>query len=204
MWGENVKERYLDEQEHAIVRELIKNPRISDNQISKNTSVPVMTVNRKRKTLERESLLRYYCSFNAEESGSGVFKAKQLYMLKFRIGITKKEYLEALEYDKKHIVFNASCISLSYLGEKSGRLMLMLILVARSDSELVEEFNGRFIPMVKARLGEDAIEDVIVAKITQTLRRHHNYLPHVNMKDGKIKDDWPDSYIFVDRVKGKM
>ena len=53
--------RQLDEQERRIVRELIKDPRISDNQIAKNTRVPVMTVNRKRKLLEEKGLLNYYC-----------------------------------------------------------------------------------------------------------------------------------------------
>ena len=51
----------LDEKEQKIVKELIKNPRISDTQIAKNTNIPVMTINRKRKAylgqLEARSLL---------------------------------------------------------------------------------------------------------------------------------------------------
>ena len=45
--------RQLDEQEKSIVKALIRDPRLSDNQISKVTKVPVMSVNRKRKKLDR-------------------------------------------------------------------------------------------------------------------------------------------------------
>ena len=29
---------------------------------------------------------------------------------------------------------------------------------------------------------------------------HHNYLPHVNIENGRIKKDWPDEYIFVNKI----
>ncbi|MBU1704720.1 MAG: winged helix-turn-helix domain-containing protein, partial [Nanoarchaeota archaeon] len=104
------------------MKELIKNPRISDNQISKNTKVPVMTVNRKRKQLEEERLLHYFTSFDTGEFGTGTFKAKQLYIIKFKTGITRSQFIEKVEKDKRFQAFNASYISLSYLGEKDGRL----------------------------------------------------------------------------------
>ena len=47
-------------QERRIIRNLIKNPRISDNKISKITGIPTITVNRKRKKLEAEGLLHYH------------------------------------------------------------------------------------------------------------------------------------------------
>ena len=58
------KIRTLDEQEIKIVRELIKDPRLSDNKPAKKTGIPVMTVNRKRKRLGAEKLLRYYVSLD--------------------------------------------------------------------------------------------------------------------------------------------
>jgi len=50
----------LDDKEVLIVKELIKNPRSSDNGISKITKIPVKTVNRKRKGLESRNLISYY------------------------------------------------------------------------------------------------------------------------------------------------
>ena len=192
--------RELDESERKMVRELIKNPRISDNQIAKNTKVPVMSVNRKRKQLEKENLLRYFASFDTGEFGTGTFKAKQLYIIKFKIGITREEYINNTEKDKRFQQFNASYISLSYLGEKDGHLALVMVLDAKTDSLLVDEFSGKIIPHLKEKLGNDCIKEIITTKISNTLRRHHNYLPDINMGDGVIKKDWPDDWIFVDNV----
>ena len=51
----------LDEQEQKIIKELIRDPRISDNQIGRNTKIPVKTVNRKRKNLEQRNIISYFC-----------------------------------------------------------------------------------------------------------------------------------------------
>lgn len=48
--------RTIDEQEKLIIKALIRNPRSSDNQISKTTKVPVRTVYRKRKIRKRKAL----------------------------------------------------------------------------------------------------------------------------------------------------
>ena len=192
--------RELDENERKIVRELIKNPRISDNQISKNTKVPVMTVNRKRKQLQKEGLIKYFTSFDTGEFGTGTFRAKQLYIIRFKTGIKRNDYIEKLEKDKKFQAFNSSYISMSYLGEKDGRLALIFILDAETDSLLVDEFNGKIIPHLKEKLGTDCIKEITTTKISNTLRRHHNYLPSINMENGIIQKDWPDDWIFVDKV----
>ena len=75
----------LDDFERKVVKELIRNPRISDNQIAKNVKMPVMTVNRKRKGLEEEGYLRYFTSLDTGEHGTGKFRAKQIYCVKFKI-----------------------------------------------------------------------------------------------------------------------
>ena len=196
--------RELDQNEVKIVRELIRNPRISDNQIAKKTNVPVMTVNRKRKKLEKEGLLRYFTSFDTGEHGTGMFKAKQLYIIKFKVGITRQKYLESLEYDKKIRGFNADYISLSYLGEKDGHLALIMVLDAETESKLVDEFSNRIIPYIREKLGEDAIREVITTRIMDTIRRHHNYLPAINMENGVMKKEWPDDWIFVDKAKEEI
>ena len=193
-------DRKLDESEIKIAKELIKDPRISDNQISKNTKVPVMTVNRKRKRLEKENLIRYFASLDTNELGTGTFKAKQLYIIKFKIGITRREYTEKMEGDKRFQAFNSIYISSSFLGEKDGHLAVIMIMNAETDSSLVDEFSGKIITHLKDKLGKDCIEEIITSKITNTVRIHHNYLPYINMENGVIKKEWPDDYIFVDKA----
>ncbi|MBW2974984.1 winged helix-turn-helix transcriptional regulator [Candidatus Woesearchaeota archaeon] len=194
----------LDESETRIVRELIRNPRISDNQIAKNTKIPVMTVNRKRKLLEKEGYLKYFTSLDTGEHGTGKYKAKQMYCIKFKIGITREQFIEAVEKDQETLVFEAYYISLSYLGEKDGHLAYMCILDAETESKLMDEFNGRIIPHLKEKLGGDCIKEIITMRVTNTLRRHHNYIPMLNMENGRMKKGWPDDYIFVDKGEVKI
>jgi DNA-binding Lrp family transcriptional regulator len=187
----------LDEQEVKIVRELIRNPRVTDNQLAKRARVPVMTVNRKRKKLEEQDLIRYYASLRHEEEGTGMFHARQLYIIKLKIGITREHYLEKIRKDKEIEGFNIEHIVESYIGEKDGHLALMMIIDAKTESELTESFNGRIVSNIKKNFGEDAITEVITAKLTIPFRLHHNYLPQINMEKGKIKETWPDELIFV-------
>jgi len=197
---QNHKIRTLDGSEKKIIRELIRNPRASDNQISKKTKVPVMTVNRKRKKLEKEQFLRYYTSLDKGEFGLHIFGAKQLYIIKFKIGITRKTYLEIMETDAKWRTFNCKYISLAYVGEKDGHLALIIILDAKDEAHLVEEFNGKIVPFLKEKLGKDCIEEITTSALSKLVRVHHNYMPYVNLESGKIKDNWPDDMIFVDDV----
>jgi len=193
--------RMLDESERKIIRELIRNPRLSDNQIAKKTKVPVMTVNRKRKKLEQEKFLRYYTSLDKGEFGLNIFGAKMLYIVKFRIGITRKKYLEIMETDAKWRTFNSKYISLAYLGEKDGRLALVIILDAKNDDHLVEEFNGNIVPFLNDKFGESCIKEITTVNLNRLVRVHHNYMPYVNLEKGKIRDTWPDEMIFVDEVE---
>ncbi len=190
----------LDGKEAVIVRELIRDPRASDNQISRRTQIPVMTVNRKRKRLEQERLLRYYTSIDKGEFGLKIFGAKTLFVIKFRIGITRQKYLELLEQDPNWRMFNSKYISLAYLGEKDGHLALMIILDARTKDDLVEEFNGKVVPFLAEKLGEKCIKEIITVNLDRLVRVHHNYMPAINMEKGTIKKDWPDSFIFVNEV----
>lgn len=190
----------LDNNERLIVRELIRNPRISDNQIAKRTNVPVMTVNRKRKRLEGMKVLRYYTSLDKGEFGMHIFGAKQLYIIKFKIGITREKYLKTMETDAKWRTFNCKYISVAYLGEKDGHLALVIVLDAKDEAHLVEEFNGKIVPYLTEKLGSDAIEDITTTSLSKLIRVHHNYLPYTNIENGKIKDSWLDDMIFVDEV----
>jgi DNA-binding Lrp family transcriptional regulator len=193
--------RELDKQEREIIRQLIRNPRASDNKIGQITGVPVMTVNRKRKKLEQEKLLRYYVSIDKGEFGLRIFDAKQLYVIKFSIGITRQTYMKQMETDSRWRMFNSRYISQAYLGEKDGHLALVIILDAPTESDMVEEFNGKIITYLKENLGNDCIEDISTTAMNKLVRVHHNYLPAVNMENGIISDEWPDDLIFVDEVE---
>jgi DNA-binding Lrp family transcriptional regulator len=190
--------REMDRQEKMIVRELIRNPRISDNQIAKNTKIPVMTVNRKRKNLEKEGNLRYFCSLDTGEHGTGKYKAKQLYIIKFKIGITRQQFIDNFEQDRKFLAFGATYVSVSYIGEKDGHLAYLCIIDAETESAMLDQFNEKVIPLLKEKFGEDCIQEITTMKITNNLRRHHNYMPYFNMENGIMKKNWPNEYIFID------
>ncbi|MBT3304602.1 Lrp/AsnC family transcriptional regulator [Candidatus Woesearchaeota archaeon] len=190
----------LDKIEQKIVKELIRNARASDSEISKKTSIPVMTVNRRRKKLEDEKVLRYYTSLDKGEFGMEIFGAKKLFIIQFKIGISRKEYIEKLESDAKWRLLNSKYISFAYLGDSGGHLSLIIALDAKDAEELIEEFNAKIVPYLRTKLGKDCIRRVSTTSLTKLLRVHHNYMPAHNMDKGRIKKDWPDDLIFVDGV----
>ena len=194
----------LTEAERKIVRELIRNPRSSDNQIAKKTHVPVMTVNRKRKRLEEEGLIHYYASLDKGEEGVGIFGARELFTITFELGISKKDYMEKLESDERWRFLNSQHISFVYLGENEGHLALILALDAVRHRDLVDEFNGKIVPYLRRKLGNSCIKKVETVQLTKQIRVHHNYLPKQNMEHGVIRSDWPDDLIFVDEVDKRL
>lgn len=192
--------RTFDKQEERILKELIRNPRISDNQIAKNTKIPVTTVNRKRKLLEEEGFIHYYLDISDESFERGQHNARQLYIIKFKEGITRLEYLDEIKKSENFRKVNPRYHAESFLGEKDGHFAIILILEAKSEDELVEIFNGSIIPGIKKRHGKDCINDIITAKVTFPFRVHHNYIPIFNMEKGFIKKDWSDEWIFIPNV----
>jgi DNA-binding Lrp family transcriptional regulator len=190
--------RQLDDQEKKIVRELIKDPRLSDNQISKNTKVPVMTVNRKRKLLEEQGLLNYYCYLDTSRYGLDLLPARQLYMIKFKIGITKKDFIDKLMKEPQMKTFFTVHEHESFVGEKDGQLIYSVIIEGGKGNEIVEIFNGHIVPMMYRLFGQDCITETFAFRLTTQLRILHNYMPLLNIDKGKIKKGWPDEFIFVD------
>ena len=195
-----IDNKKLDGQERMILRELIKNPRISDNQISKNTQVPLMTVNRKRKALEESGIVHYYTGLVRSQKGMGIFSARQLYVIKFRLGMTQAEYMKEFNTDLAEQQITTKYVMQSFLGEKDGHLALMLIIEAQSESDLIEIFNTHVVQELQKRYGPKAIDEIFTARITMPLRLHHNYLPTINMERGRIKKSWADNLIFVDEL----
>lgn len=189
--------RKFNKQEELILKELVKNPRISDNQIAKNTKIPVTTVNRKRKLLEEQGFLHYYVDVSDESPEKGQFHSRQLYIIKFKEGITRQNYLDEIKKSENFRKVNPRHHAESFLGEMDGRFAIILILEASSADELVEIFNGSVVSGLRKRHGNDCISDIITAKVTFPFRMHHNYIPIFNMERGIIKKDWLNEWIFV-------
>ncbi|MBI4148276.1 winged helix-turn-helix domain-containing protein [Candidatus Woesearchaeota archaeon] len=190
--------RVVDAHEESILKELIRNPRLSDNQLAKQTNIPVTTVNRKRKKLEEEGILSYFAYVS-----SGWNKVRQLYILKFKEGITIKNYLDKAKTNTTFRSDNARYHVDSYIGEKDGHFALTMILEADSSAELVELFHGKVVKGIRARHGDDCIAEIFTTKIIHPLRLHHNYLPLFNIKNGRMSDTWDSSWIHVP-VKKKV
>lgn len=190
----------FDEKEEKILKELIKNPRVSDNQIAKNTKIPVMTVNRKRKKLEDDGKVFYFTYVN---ESNFEYNASQLYIIKFKSGITREMYLNKIKTDPKFKEDYSKYVYDTYLGEKDGHLALVMTLEASNESELVEIFNGLIIRSMKFNFGDDAILEIITARISLPVRVHHNYLPFINMSNGIMKKGWSDDYIYVNKKENR-
>lgn len=177
----------LDEKEKAIVIELIKNPRASDNAISKITKIPVKTVNRKRKILESKNIISYY-TYLDNFSGTKIFTSRQLFLVRFRHGITRDFFIKRLgeRFDKlnsnkavlKHVLE-------SHLGEQNGCLVLTMVIESFSKNDLIEIFNAEIVKIISEAFGIDAVSHTEVIDLTVQLSLLHNY-SSFNMKNGKI------------------
>lgn len=178
--------RKLDNQEKGIVKELILNPRISDNKITKNTQIPLKTVNRKRKKLEEEGLLKYFCSLNTSNSGTGEFTSRQMITITFKEGITRSKFIEKIS---PHFLkpIKIKHIYESHLGESSGNLVWVLTLESRLESDIIEILNAELIPELKWLLGENSIKETNTIRLHKQIGLLHNYLPEFNMKKGKLE-----------------
>lgn len=189
--------REFDEQEKKIVCELIRNPKISDNQIGKRTGISVKTVNRKRKNLEKENIIRYYTEVNHSGDGTGQLTARQMFVIELRHGITRKEFLEKIEKLTSKKV-SLKHVFLSILGEKNGHLVLAMVLESYKQEDLLEIFNADITVGLKNIFGDNAIYKTTDFTLMGTIRFLHSYIPMVNMDNGRIKEDWPKEKIFVD------
>src|SRR2546422_137419 len=189
--------RSLDEQEKMIVRALIRDPRQSDYQIGKHTGVPAPTVRRKRKKLEQEGLLSYFAALDMQESGTGTFGARHLYVIKFRIGITVKQLVEEIKNEPNVRTIFTDLIYESHIAEIDGRVALVMIIEGKNDADIVENVQGRIVPSLRKNHGADSIEEISTIRLLSPVRIFHNYVPLVNMRQGVLSSDWPKDAVFV-------
>lgn len=187
----------LDEQEKSIVRELIKNPRISDNKIGKNTGIPIISVNRKRKKLEQKGFLSYFAHLDNSSEGISTHPARQFYILKFKIGITKKDFINKFYLSGKGKLVLWEQIFMSMIGDSDGHLLWFGIIQGSKDKEISEFFNGILVPFFYDLFGNDSVVENKAFRLTKTINLFHNYLPGVNYENGKIVNDWPEEVMFV-------
>lgn len=188
--------RDFDEQEKLIVRELIRNPRLSDNQIGKHTGIPVKTVNRKRKILENEHILHYMVLVNHGREGTGIFNAQHLYLVKFNYGITTAKISEVFPHMFSTPIMNKHVL-VSGLGEEDGRVTMMLILESAKHSDIIEIFNAEIVPAFTQAFGSNPVHSVQSMPMRRKSKLFHNYIPDFNMEKGIIKKDWPNEKLFI-------
>ena len=189
--------RTLDDQEKLIVKALIRDPRLSDNHVGKLTGVPTPTVRRKRKKLEEDGLLSYFCALDMQESGTSTFSARHLYIIKFRIGITLKQVIEEIRNEPNIRSIFTDLIYESHIAEIEGRIALVMIIEGKNAADIVENVQGKIVPSLRKNHGPDSIEEISTMRMLDSIRLFHNYVPLVNMREGVLRDEWPKDAIFV-------
>jgi DNA-binding Lrp family transcriptional regulator len=189
--------RVIDEQERAIIKALIRDPRQSNNYISKVTGVPTPTVRRKRQRLEDEGLLSYFATIDMQGTGTGTFGARHLYIIKFRIGITVKQIVDEIKSEPNVRSVFTDLIYESHIAEMDGRVALVMIIEGKDDADIIENVQGKIVPSLRKNHGPDSIEEISTLRLLSPIRVFHNYVPLVNMHNGVLRDDWTNDAIFV-------
>jgi DNA-binding Lrp family transcriptional regulator len=190
--------RILDQQEKAIVRRLIRDPRESDNGVGELTGVNVRTVSRKRQRLEQEGILAYFTNVDLSANGAEQFNARHLYIIKFSVGITYKQLVDEIRMEPSRTVFTERVYE-SNIAEIDGKVALLLYVDGDSDVDIVQRMHEDFIPRLLENHGKDSIEEISTIRLLSPVRVMRNYLPLANMRNGLLVPDWPDEAIYVGR-----
>lgn len=190
--------RKLDTQEIKVVKALIRNPRLSDNQIGIKTGVPIRTVNRKRKKMEEEGFLKYYTELNMGADGTGRFNARHLYLVKFKMGISQSRIIKEVQEEPNVRTVFTDFIYESHIAEIEGHTALALIIEGRSDDEINTNFNEIMVPSLEKNHGKDSIVQITTIRLGKPIRIFHNYLPMVNLSKGRISDRWAEDAILAE------
>ena len=191
--------RELDEQERLIIRQLIRDPRESDNGIGEATGVNVRTVGRKRQRLEQDGVLSYHTQVNLSETGTGQFTARHLYIIKFRLGVTVKQVEDDIRREPYVRSIFTEMLFESHIAEIDGNVAMLLFVDGASDTAIVQTVQEKLIPSLLRNHGEGSITEVSTIRLLKPVRVMRNYLPFINMQDGYIRKDWPDEAIYVGR-----
>ncbi len=191
------KPRELDPQERLIIKQLIRDPRESDNGIGELTGVNVRTVGRKRQRLEQEGILSYHTHIDLSANGTGQFTARHLYIIKFRIGISFSQLTEDIKKEPCVRSIFTKVIFESHIAEIDGKLAMLMFIDGASDADIVQTVQEQLVPSLRKNHGENSIEEISTVRLLGEVRIMRNYLPFVNMENGYIRKDWPDEAIYV-------
>jgi DNA-binding Lrp family transcriptional regulator len=191
--------RILDEQEKAIVRQLIRDPRESDNGVAELTGVNVRTVSRKRSRLEQEGILSYYTNLDLSSDGAKQFNTRNLYIIKFRVGVTYTQVVDEMRQESSQQTVFTESIFESHIAEIDGKVALLLFVDGTSDLDIVRRIHEELIPSLVKNHGDNSIEAVSTVRLLSPVRVMRNYLPLVNMNGGYLRPDWPSDAIYVGR-----
>lgn len=189
--------RPIDDTEALILRELVRDPRASDNAVAKRSNLNVRTVSRRRNRLENDGVLSYHTHLDLGDRGTGHFQARHLYILKFRAGISLEQVLADIRREPYVRTVFSEVIFESHIAEIDGQLALLLFLDGQSDADIVQTAQGKLIPSLLRNHGPDSIEEISTMRVLAPVRLLRNYLPLVNMAKGYIREDWPNEAIFV-------
>lgn len=189
--------RILDAQELKIVRALVRDPRLSDNKLGEQNRIPVRTVSRKRARMEQDQLLRYFTELDMGESGTGHFQCRHMYIIRFEVDVRLSRFLEEINREPKVVTVFTRSVYESHVAEIDGRVALVMIIDGVSDADIVERFQEEILPALKSNHGKKAIEDVSTFRLLSKVRMLRNYIPDVNMDNGRISDSWHSDAIFV-------
>lgn len=190
-------ERLLDEQERAIVRALIRDPRDSDNAIGLKTGVNVRSVGRKRQRLEEEGILSYYTHVDLSDRGTGQFPIRHLYIITFRNGITHGGLVADIQKEPFVRSVFTEVIFESHIAEIDGKLAMLLFIDGASEKDIVETVQGQLVPSLLKNHGDNSIEEVRTIRVLSPVRMLRNYILPVNVRNGYLKPDWPDEAIYM-------
>lgn len=195
--------RLLDEQERLIVKQLIRDPRESDNGIGEATGVNVRTVGRKRQRLEQAGILSYFTHVDLSATGTGEYNSRHLYIIKFRIGITYSQVLEDIKREPFVRSVFTEVIFESHIAEIDGKVAMLLFIDGASDIDIVQTVQEKLIPSLENNHGKGSVEEVSTIRILAPVRAMRNYILPVNVTAGYIKKEWPDEAIYVGREQVK-
>jgi DNA-binding Lrp family transcriptional regulator len=190
-------ERLLDEQERAIVRALIRDPRDSDNAIGLKTGVNVRSVGRKRQRLEEEGILSYFTHVDLSERGTGQFPVRHLYIITFRNGITHSGLVADIQKEPFVRSVFTEVIFESHIAEIDGKLAMLLFIDGASEKDIVETVQGQLIPSLIKNHGDNSVEEMRTIRVLSPIRMLRNYILPVNVRSGYLKPDWPDEAIYM-------
>ncbi len=192
------KKVVFDDKDKLILTELVRNPRTTDKDISLKTNIPIKTVNRRRKQLEEKNAITYMATINNSETGSKVFNAISTFTFYFNYGITR-DWLFKIITSQKYLTNHAikKHIFMDSIGEKDGRAAYTFFLVSRVQSDMIDILNAEILPLFEEELGTKPIFKIEEIKIFSMNKILHNYLPHLNIEHGRIKESVPVSDLFI-------